>query len=62
MDSFKAFWEGNTLMIAIGFAVLAAVVAWLGQGTVATLLGMVSGTAFMWLARPEYLPDTDDEA
>ena len=52
MDGFKAFWNGNTMMIGIALAVLAVGAAFLRQGTVATVLGMLSGTAFMWIARP----------
>lgn len=64
MDGFKAFWNGNTIMIGIGLAVLAVVIAFIGLGLPAALAAMVSGIAFMWMARPEHLvsDDDDDEA
>lgn len=62
MDGFKAFWNANTLMIAIGLAVLAVIIAVLGRGLPASLVAMVSGIAFMWMARPEHLAADDDDA
>lgn len=61
MDGFKAFWNANTMMIGVGLAVLAVVIAFIGLGLPAVLVAMVSGIAFMWMARPEPLLDTDDD-
>lgn len=61
MDGFKAFWNANTLIIAVGLAVVAVIIAVLGRGLPAALVGMVSGIAFMWMARPEPLLATDDD-
>lgn len=61
MDGFKAFWNANTMMIGVGLAVLAVVIAFIGLGLPAALVAMVSGIAFMWMARPEPLLDTDDD-
>ena len=59
LDGFKAFWNGNTLMIGIAMAVLAIGAAFLNLGTVAAVFGMLSGMAFMWMAKPE-LPVEDE--
>lgn len=61
MDGFKAFWNANTMMIGVGLAVLAVIIAFIGLGLPAALVAMVSGIAFMWMARPEPLLDTDDD-
>ena len=61
MDGFKAFWDGNTMMIGIALAVLAVGAAFLHQGTIAAILGMLSGMAFMWIAKPPLPVDTDPD-
>jgi uncharacterized membrane protein len=59
MDGLKAFWNTNTLLIGIVTAVLAVGAAFLELGNVATILGMLSGMAFMWIAKPEHPPETE---
>jgi hypothetical protein len=62
MGAFGQFWNANALMIGIGCTVLAVLAAFLQFGQVATVLGMIGGIAFMWLAPAAPPVDTDEEA
>jgi hypothetical protein len=63
MAAFTNFWNANTLMIGIVCSVLAvAIAAVLHMGTLATVVGLIAGTAFMWLGKPDAPSESEEEA
>lgn len=52
MEAFGKFWDANAMLIGIGFALAALAVAiLLRHGTLASVLGLISGMAFMWVGK-----------
>ncbi len=62
MQPLKDFWNRNLILLGIVLGVLCLGAAFLRQGLVATVLGLLSGTAFMMHAKPEHVEDEAEEA
>lgn len=63
MEAFGKFWDANAMLIGIGFSLLALAVAIvLKHGTIASVLGLIGGMAFMWLGKGNPPADTAEEA
>jgi hypothetical protein len=62
MEGFGRFWNANTMLIGVLGALLGLGAAFLGQGVIAAICGLISGTAFMWIGRPIHEDTVDDEA
>lgn len=61
MEAFGRFWTANSLMIGIVCTVLAIGAGVMKMGQVATVLGLIGGTAFMWIGRNPHVEDSEEE-
>jgi hypothetical protein len=61
MEAFGRFWNANAWLIGIVCLLLAIGAALMRLGLPAVVLGLVSGTAFMWIGRPIPIDQPEDD-